>query len=282
MITKYLKKTTALAVTICTLITSCALGINGKESNVKKYLKYVIPGGLALATGCILGNSYVSRADYDDLTDEDDDIRLNKILDCLENFKDFKNMSNYGLLACIDNMINNQPKDNKASKIETNRVLIFRDFYQEDRLNKSWFIEEIERGTTMVFLGNIISKGEDEKSLRNLIFVTTLQQLYPEKVIILKGKNENVNSVPSCLKKYMEKRSIYDQDIGKRIKTLLDNLRETCEISCKGYDGKEYNYLFSHKPKKSDANVKFEREFHYSDNEKKRLEMIYLNDILHN
>lgn len=281
MIAKCLKKTTALAVTICTLITSCALGINGKENNVKKYLKYIIPGGLALATGCILGNSYASRVDYDDLTYEDDDIRLNKILDCLENFKDFKNMPNYGLRACIDNMINNQPKDNKAGKIKTNRVLIFRDFYKEDRLNKSWFIEEIERGTTMVFLGNIISRSEGEKSLRNLIFVTTLQQLYPEKVIILKGKNENVNIVPLYLKKYMQKRNVYD-DVGERIKTFLDNLMETCEISCKGYDGKEYRYLFSHKPKKSDANVKFEREFHSSINENKRLEMIYLNDILHN
>lgn len=248
MIRKYLKKSTALTIAICTLVTSCTLNINGKEKmNIKQNLKYIIPSGFALVAGCILGNAYSDRLRQIE--------KYNKTLECIENMEDFRKLPDLKLNAYMDEMINNPLECAKFGSFKHNKILIFRKFYEENTLDKAWFLEELQKGATMVFLGNIINDKDDNGiSLRNLIFLTTLQKLYPDNVIILKGLNETdrrcKDKLPISISSYMRSCGIYNGSTAKRMRSLLDNLMCACEISHEGLDGKEFRCLFSYQPVK--------------------------------
>lgn len=256
MIRKYLKKSTALTIAICTLVTSCTLNINGKEKmNIKQNLKYLIPSGFALVAGCILGNAYSDRLRQSDRISGDNVEKYSETLECIKNIKDFRKLPALKLNAYMDEMINNPLKCAKFGSFEHNKILIFRKFYEENTLDKAWFLEELQKGTTMVFLGNIINdKNDNGISLRNLIFLTTLQKLYPNNVIILKGLNETdrrcKDELPISISSYMRSCGIYNKNTVKQMRSLLDNLMCACEISHEGSDGKEFRCLFSYQPVK--------------------------------
>ena len=241
MIRKYLKKSAAVALTISTMLTgSCISNINAvdtnkeKTSNIKKYLKYTMAYALPCTIALIGGINYGKQLE---LKTRDERLDLLHLLEVEINLLQF---SRADLIKIINNALNRTVKHKKFERHVGKNVMIVKDFYKMAEISTQFFIDNLNKGTKLVFLGNIIgirNEFDDGRtSLRNIIYLSELQKLYPEQVIILKGQNEILEESKRAAQKYLEFRDIVDRDthskkLDDKIEKFIDNLPLICEIT---------------------------------------------------
>lgn len=250
---KKINKLISMSLVTCTLFTSFMSCTNAKkvdnrntDSRMKRCLKYAtFAGGTALAVGAgyVLRDLQYRKAEN------------NKLFEYLKTFCDDDNMLESEMVKDYIKKFIRTRNRNEELNFFTDRkakeVVVIKDFNSFRTAEKARMIDYVNKGKTLVVLGDIISIDPDnDHSIRNLLFLMELQRLYPEKVIILKGYNEIRGfsmeyGLTDSLYSSMDQLSLRKY-LGE-IRGFLLDLPVVCKVQVKsGVFGEPKNYLFDY------------------------------------
>ncbi len=246
-----MKKSIALALTAFTMLTGSRISdINAmdankeKLSNTNKYLKYtmayVLPCTMALVGGFGLRNKVNVITKNEKLS----------ILNVLQDDTNINRLCTTDLTMLINNTLNGTEKHKKFERYIGKDVMVIRNFYYVDHIDNKFFVDNLESGTKLVFLGNIIGYKlvtRERQNLRNIIYLAGLQKLYPGQVIILKGKNEICRKNEGAPQEYLKSRNMYSEKLDSKIEKFINSLPLVCEIADDSQE-EEKVYSFSFYP----------------------------------
>ena len=233
----YLKKSIAGAIVLATMLNGCINTNanetnNNKSSNVKKCLKYVMSAGLLGTTfigGFILGNIKYKENSIKMYENNDNNKRAKylKLLEYVENdpiIIDTPSLINY-----VSEYLDNDLGDLIDTTNITGNRISFQDFCDDLYIHKKFMINQLKKGKIYEFEGNILTNnGNHAVSMRNFLFLTILQKLFPKQVIIKRGQNEMIRSefqnkmIPTTLGCFMVNNGICSQKAVDNIEKFFD------------------------------------------------------------